>query len=131
MLAFLKRIFQYEPRPVKVQEIEARLTATDGSRLNGELEFEVYDDGNWELEIDIEHMGTRPDGPLDIRINGRSILTLPVSERGNDTEKKLKSRFGDTLAITPTPGMDVEIRNAMGILLHGTFGIDRRAARVR
>ena len=124
MMNFLKKLFQYEPRPTKVTDIEARLKAPDGGRMVGELEYEVYDNGHWQLEIDIEHMGPAPDGPLDIRIDGRSVLSLPVSQRGNDTERKLKSSLGDTLDVTPEIGMSVEVRNATGILLSGTFAAD-------
>ena len=124
MMNFLKKLFQSEPRPMKITNIEARLNAADGGRMHGELEYEAYDNGQWELEIDIEHMGPAPNGPLDIRIDGRSLMSLPVSQRGNDTEVKLSSRRGDTLSVTPAIGMSVEVRNATGVLLTGTFAAD-------
>ena len=124
MMNFLKKLFQSEPRPMKITNIVARLNAADGGRMHGELEYEAYDNGQWELEIDIEHMGPAPNGPLDIRIDGRSLMSLPVSQRGNDTEVKLSSRRGDTLSVTPAIGMSVEVRNATGVLLTGTFAAD-------
>lgn len=125
MLNWLKKVFQYEPRPVKVKEIEARLSATDGGHLHGDIEFEEYEDGNWEFEVEIEHGRKPPEGPYDIRVNGQTVYSLPVDMRRDETEKKYGSKFGDTLSIQPDTGMQVEVHTPAGLVLSGVFVPDR------
>jgi len=86
MLEWLKRVLQYEPRPVKIIDLEARLKDANGGPMYGEIEYEEYEDGNWELEIEIEHARTKPEGPFNIRMNGKKIASIDAS-RGYDTEK--------------------------------------------
>lgn len=125
MLNWLKRVFQYEPAPKKIKDIEAHLSAANGGFIHGDIEYEEYEDGNWELEIEIEHGRTPPEGPYDVRIAGKALNALPVDTRRDETEKKYFSKHGDTLPLTPDVGMSVEVHTPAGLLLSGTFGIDR------
>ena len=121
MLEWLKRVTQYEPRPTKIIDIEAKLKDANGGPMYGEIEYEQYEDGNWELEIEIEHANTQPEGPFDIRLNGKPIASVPVSLRGFDTEKRFTSKAGDTLHTVPNIGAVIEVRTPTGILLTGSF----------
>ena len=125
MLNWLKRVLQYQPRPVKIKNIEARLSSANGARVHGDIEYEEYEDGNWELEIEIEYGRTPPEGPFDVRIAGKPICSLPVDTRRDETEKKFLSKIGDTIAVQPDIGMTVEVHTPAGLLLSGTFAPDR------
>ena len=125
MLNWLKRVIQYEPAPVKIKNIEARLAAANGGHIYGDIEYEEYEDGNWELEVEIKHGRRPPEGPYTVNINGQTLCSLPVDTRRDETEKKFKSKFGDTLSVQPDIGMQVEVHTPAGPLLRGSFVPDR------
>ena len=124
MFDWLKRLLQGTPRARKIQELEAYLTASDGSRMRGEVEFSAFDNGQWELDIEIDHPDGAPAGSMDLKIDGRSITTLTPG-RFDETEHVLRSDRGDTLAVTPDVGMSVDVTISGGARLSGTFQLDR------
>jgi len=121
---WLRHLFQTQPRGLKIVELEAHLAAVDGGTLHGDVEFEGYDNGHWELDIDIEHPAGAPDGPLDLKIDGQTITTLTPS-RPDETERTLRPDRGDTLVVDPKVGMAVEVVGPTGTILIGTLALDR------
>ena len=126
MLNFLKQLFQGTPRARKTLDLEARLTAADGSRMHGELEYEAYEDGSWELDIEVDHFSPAPAGPLSVRIDGTEVHALPVATNRHESEAELSSRRGDTLSAQPSAGSKADIIDANGtVLMSGVFARER------
>lgn len=126
MLNFLKQVFQGTPRARKTVDLEARLIAADGGQMHGELEYEAYEDGSWELDIEVDHFTPAPAGPLRVRIDGKEVYSLPVSTNRHESEAELSLKRGDTLLATPSVGSKAEIFDAHGtILMSGTFAPER------
>ncbi|MEL6324233.1 MAG: hypothetical protein AAGJ29_06400 [Pseudomonadota bacterium] len=122
MLNWLMRLFGTSPRARKIIDLEAHLDAVSGSPLHGDIEFEAYDDGYWELEIEIDHPSGPPAGPLDVKIGGEVVITL-VPSNGHETEHKLVSGR-DVIPLEPLAGMAVEVAGPDGQLLTGTLRAD-------
>lgn len=124
MFGWLKSLFNSDPAPRKISELEAKLYAPDGSRaVWGDVEFDAYEDGGWSLEIEIDHPTEKPSGPLELKINGVTVHTFDVSPR-HETETKLNSLLGHTLAQAPEMGMTADVYSGGTMILSGTFQHD-------
>lgn len=122
MFDFLRKVFDGSRRPVKIADMEAHLVSADGG-LHGDAEFSAYDNGFWEFEVEVEHPGRTLEGPLDVRVNGRSVMSL--TPRMNETEGKLRSDRDQDLAAFPELGDQVEVYGPNGLIASGVFQPDR------
>lgn len=122
MLDFLKNMFGGK-KAAKTADLEAVLTSSIPGVLKGEAEFEAYNDGSWELEVEVEkEAGAALAGPITVHIDGQQIGELAF--RGKEAELKLKSGR-DTLSRAIASGTLIEVHGAAGAkLLSGTFAPD-------
>jgi len=109
-------------RSRKIADLEARLVAAPGKPLRGELECEAWENGDWKIDIEIDHPHEIPAGPWQIFVNGKKITEMQPSMR-HETEKTMRSDR-DMLAFKLEPGMPVEVRNREGVMLSGTLQVD-------
>lgn len=127
MLNWLTKLFGGgAPRARKMLDLDARLSAADpASPLHGEAEYEAWEDGSWQFEVEVEGPdGTTAPAGLVAMINGAEVGAL--SPRGDEAELKLSQRRGDTLAVFPEVGSTIEVRDASGaVLVSGMFQPDR------
>lgn len=122
MLSWLKSIFGGAPRAQKIVDLEAKLLPTEGYVCDGDFECEAYDNGDWSIEIEVDHNGPAPEGPWRVLIDGRQITDMTPSAR-DETELHLRSGR-DTLDFQLAEGMTVELHDAQGVFLSGTLRRD-------
>jgi hypothetical protein len=123
MLNLLRSIFQPKPRAQKLVDLEARLSPASGYTCSGDLECEAWDNGNWEIEIEVDHNGPAPEGPWRVLVDAREITTMTPSAR-HETEVKLRNGQHN-LEFALEAGMQVEIHGPSGLMLSGTLHPDR------
>ena len=124
MLNWLKSLFHVAPAPRKTVELQAKLLPTNGHRLHGEAEFELYDNDGWELEAEVDFPSGERATSMIMYIDGNPVLDLRPDY--DESEGKLSSRRGDILDILPMEGMSVEIRQGDQTVLTGTFELEPR-----
>lgn len=100
----------------------ANLTSPTGSiDPHGAAEFQLYSNGNRELEVEIEDVNNLPAGTsLTVTINNATVgqVTLDVDGRG-----RLKLRTEDGQAVpSVNDGNTVEVRSGLTVLVSGVFG---------
>ncbi|MEM8616817.1 MAG: hypothetical protein AAGF20_07760 [Pseudomonadota bacterium] len=123
MLDWLKSLFQSAPRPNKIIDLEAYLSPAPGYTCTGDFECEAWDNGDWEIEIEVDHNGPAPDGPWSVQVNGIEITQMTPSAR-HETELTLRAGQ-NTLEFALKAGMSVELHGPNGLLLSGTLQKDR------
>lgn len=122
MLNLLRSIFQPKPRAQKLIDLEARLAPATGYTCTGDFECEAWDNGHWEIEVEVDHNGSAPDGPWHVRVDNKEITVMTPSAR-HETEVKLRAGR-DNLAFALEAGMKVEIHGPSGLMLSGTLHPD-------
>ena len=100
----------------------ANLVSPTGSvDPHGAAEFQLYADGNRELEIEIEDVNNLPTGTaLTALVNGSQVgqIVLDVDHRG-----RLKLRTEDGQSVPTINNGDIaEVRNGATVLVRGVFG---------
>ncbi|NOT47711.1 MAG: hypothetical protein HOP17_08165, partial [Acidobacteria bacterium] len=100
----------------------ANLVSPTGSvDPHGAAEFQLYADGQRELEVEIEDVNNLPAGTaLTAFINGTSVgqIVLDIDHRGR---LKLRTEDGQTVP-NVNDGNTVQVRNGATVLVTGVFG---------
>ncbi|MCD9189112.1 MAG: FG-GAP-like repeat-containing protein [Pyrinomonadaceae bacterium] len=98
----------------------ANLAAPSGSiNPHGAAEYQLYSNGNRELEIEIEDVSLANGTVLGFFVDGNSVGTMAV-----DTQRaklKLRTEDGQTVPTT-NDGSTVEVRNGSTVLVAGVLG---------
>lgn len=99
----------------------ATLVSPTGSiNPHGAAEFQLYADGNRELEVEIEDVNLPAGAMLNAVVNGNTVgqIVLEADQRG-----RLKLRTEDGQAIPPVNnGSTISVRNGATVLASGVFG---------
>lgn len=99
---------------------DAVLASPTGSpNLHGAAQWQLYSDGNRELEVELEDTNLVQGVSLTAFIDGASIGSLIVDDRGK-AKLKLKTELGQTVP-TVNAGAAIQARNGSTILAAGTF----------
>jgi hypothetical protein len=99
----------------------ANLIAPSGSASpNGFAEYQVYQSGQRELEIEIEDTNLSIGTPVDFFVNGNSVGQLGIDDRG-DAKLRLKTEDGQNVPVVEN-GYLVEVKNGGTLLVSGVFG---------
>lgn len=97
----------------------ANLTApANGSNPHGEAEYEVYDSGQHELEIEAEDVNAANGTVLTFVIDGNSLGQAQIFERR--ARLKLKTEDGQTVPMV-NAGSTVQVKNGAAVILNGVF----------
>lgn len=122
MFDLFRQLFDGSRRPMQIADLEAHLVSADGG-LHGDAEFSAFDNGFWEFEVEVEHPGRSLEGPLDVRLNGKSVMSL--TPQMNETEGKMRSDRNADLPLFPETGSQIEVYGPAGLIASGTFQPDR------
>ena len=98
----------------------ANLVSPTGSvNPHGEAEYEVYDSGQRELEIEAEDVNAPNGTILSFFVDGNSVGQASLSDQR--ARLKLKTEFGQAVPIVNN-GSTVQVRNGGTTILTGVFG---------
>lgn len=98
----------------------ANLVSPTGSvNPHGEAEYQLYQDGNREIEVEIEDVNLPAGTALDAIVDGNSIgqIILAADQRGR---LKLRTEDGQNVRVT-NDGSTVEVRNGATVLVAGVL----------
>lgn len=98
----------------------ANLVSPTGSvNPHGAAEYQLYQDGNREIEVEIEDVNLPAGTALDAVVDGNSIgqVILEADQRGR---LKLRTEDGQTVPVT-NDGSTVEVKNGAAILVAGVL----------
>ena len=99
----------------------ANLVSPTGSvNPHGAAEYQLYADGNRELEVEIEDVNLPSGTSLTATVNGTAVgqLILDINGRGR---LKLRTEDGQTVPVV-NDGDSVNVRNGSTVLVAGVFG---------
>lgn len=96
------------------------VSPTGSVNPHGEAEFEQYQSGNRELEVEIEDVNLPAGTSLTAVVDGNSVgqIILESDRRGR---LKLKTEFGQAVPVINN-GSTVQVRNGSTVLVTGSFG---------
>lgn len=105
--------------PILVRD--AVLAAPSGSvNPHGAAQWQLYADGNRELEVEIEDVSLAQGTTLTAVIDGSNVGPIVLDDRGKG-RLKLKTENGQTVP-TVNAGSPVQVRNGSTVLAAGAFG---------
>ncbi|MDQ3061566.1 MAG: FG-GAP-like repeat-containing protein [Acidobacteriota bacterium] len=97
----------------------ANLVSPTGSvNPHGEAVYEVYDDGQRELEIEAEDVNAANGTVLSFFVDGNSVGQASILNQ--KAKLKLKTEFGQVVP-TVNGGSTVQVRNGATVILNGVF----------
>ena len=97
----------------------ANLVSPTGSvNPHGAAEYQLYADGNRELEIEIEDVNLPNGTVLNFFVDGNSVGQMPVNLR--KAKLKLSTEDGQTVPVT-NDGSTVQVRNGATVLVAGVL----------
>ncbi len=97
----------------------ANLVSPTGSvNPHGAAEYQLYANGNRELEIEIEDVNLANGTVLNFFVDGNSVGQMPVNLQ--KAKLKLRTEDGQTVPVT-NDGSTVEVRNGATILVNGVL----------
>ena len=109
------------PSGTPILVMSAALNSPTGSiNPHGASVWQLYSNGNREIEVEVEDLSLAQGTVLTAFIDGSNIGTLTVDDR---QKAKLKLRTEDGQAVpTVNNGSTVEVRNDNTVLVNGIFG---------
>ncbi len=87
---------------------------------HGHAEWQLYGNGNREIEIEVEDLSLAMGTVLDFVVDGNVIGQAAVDDR-NKAKLKLRTENGQVVPFV-NDGSTVEVRNAGSVLVNGVFG---------
>ncbi len=87
---------------------------------HGAAEWQLYSDGNRELEVEIEDTNLSQGTSLNAVIDGNPVGAVIIDDRGKG-KLKLKTEDGQMVPSVGS-GATVQVRNGASVLVAGTFG---------
>lgn len=124
MFNWIKGLFGGGTASRQVLELKALLVAPQGGPLRGEAEFEGWENGDWELEVEVEGPDGQP-APQGLSVLVDGVLLGELTARGDEAELKRSSRLGHEATVSPRVGSVIEVHGTQGLLLTGSFKPDR------
>lgn len=105
----------------KIKDLEATLVSDSEREVYGEIEVELFADGDYSLEIELSHVTKPLHHPLTLYIDGRRI--------GEFTPRSLRTRYLRTsadgpLGFEPARGQRVAVSYQGQKLVSGVFKRD-------
>ena len=98
----------------------AVLTPAAGSDPHGSAEWQLYQSGNRELEVEIEDVNLGQGTALDVFIDGTAAGQMIVDERQRG-RLRLRTEHGEPVPVV-NDGSVAEVRNGAAVLVSGVFG---------
>ncbi len=86
---------------------------------HGEAIYELYQNGNRELEVEVENVNLADNTVLDVFLDGASVGQATLG--GQKAKLKLRSESGQNVP-TVNNGSTVIVRNGGALIVSGTFG---------
>lgn len=99
----------------------ATLNSPTGSiNPHGHAEWQLYSNGNREIEVEVEDLNLAQGTALTAFVDGANIGTLIVDDR-QKAKLKLRTQDGQNVPVVNN-GSTVEVRNGNALLVNGMFG---------
>ena len=98
----------------------ANLVSPSGTQNpNGDAEYEVYPNGNRELEIEVEDTTLSQGTVVSFFHEGNQVGTMPIDIDG-DAKLRLKTQFGDNVPVTEDGDL-IEVKSGETLLVSGVL----------
>ncbi|MEL7487964.1 MAG: hypothetical protein AAGJ87_12200 [Pseudomonadota bacterium] len=109
----------FKSRPRKRLDLEARLKPTTAGGPYGDVEVQVFDDGSWDLEIELKNQA----GTADVALHVDGARVGSFAARAGETEFRRSDRDG-VLGFDPQVGQAVSLHAEGRELCAGVFHRD-------